>query len=383
MICRRLSLLLVVVPLLAACGIFGGSDDEESAPAELIKFDSSIRVSRLWSVKLGDDAEHLLLGLRPATDGDVMYAAAHDGRIVALNLQTGERIWQVDTELPLSAGPGVGLGMLVVGSTDGDVVAFDSGNGESLWTIETSSEVLAAPAVGRDVVVFRTVDGRLHGVESGSGLQLWDVEREVPRLSLRGNSAPVIDGDLVLSGFDNGHILGVRLQTGETVWETVLRSSRGTTDLEKLADVDATITISGNAAFVVGYQAKAAMLDIDHGGIIWETDFSSHSGLGVDSNRVYAVTSQSEVVAMDRGNGVVLWRQSTMYNRELTGPAVFRDSVVMGDLEGYLHCLDKSTGEMSARVRVDNKAIVTAPVVVADIILVQSEGGTVAAYRVN
>ncbi len=377
----RVFLLLLISPLITACGIFGGGDDDEDAPTKLVDFVRTVEVVRLWSGKLGGNAEHLQLGLRPVTEGQVVFAASHDGKVVAHDLETGNRLWIVETELPLAAGPAVGGGMLVVGSSDGDVVAFASADGESLWTIKTSSEVLAAAAIGRGVIVFRTVDGRLHGVDSNTGTELWEIEREVPALSLRGNSPPVLSGDLVLAGFDDGHIVAARLQTGDIVWETVLKTSRGKTDLEKLVDVDASIQIAGNYAYVAGYQAKAAALDVSTGGIEWETELSSHSGLDLDLDTVYAVTSDSEVVALDRRTGAQKWRQSIFYNRELSGPVVYRDLVIVGDVEGYLHGLDTKTGAVAARARVDNKAIIAAPVIANDIILVQTDGGVLSAYK--
>jgi len=377
----RLFLLLLISPLMTACGVFGGGDDDEDAPAKLVNFVRTVEVTRLWSGKLGGDAEHLYLGLRPVSQGQVVFAASHGGKVVAHDLQSGKRLWIVETELPLAAGPAVGDGMLVVGSSDGDVVAFASADGESLWTIKTSSEVLATPAIGRGMIVFRTVDGRLHGVDSGSGTELWEIEREVPALSLRGNSPPVLSGDLVLAGFDDGHIVAVRLQTGELVWDTVLKTARGKTDLEKLVDVDASIQIAGNFAYVVGYQAKVAALDVSTGGIEWETDLSSHSGLGLDLDTVYAVTSDSEVVALDRRTGARKWQQNAFYNRDLSGPVVYRDIVIVGDLEGYLHGLDRETGEVAARARVDKTAIIAAPVIANDIALVQTDGGILSAYK--
>lgn len=380
-IARPLLLFLLISPLLTACGIFGDDDDSEDAPAELVDFVRTVEVARLWSGKLGADAERLHLGLRPVTQGSVVYAASRDGKVVAHELETGKRLWIVETKLPLAAGPTVGDGMLVVGSSDGDVVAFASADGESLWTIKTSSEVLAAPAIGRGVIVFRTVDGRLHGVDMGSGTEMWEIEREVPALSLRGNSPPVVSGDLVVAGFDDGRIVAVRLQTGEPVWETVLKTARGKTDLEKLVDVDASIQISGNFAYVVGFQAKAAALDVSTGGIEWETELSSHSGLGLDRDTVYAVTSDSEVVAMDRRTGAQKWRQSIFYNRDLSGPVVYRDIVIVGDRQGYLHGLDVETGEVAARARVDRKAIIATPVIANGIILIQTDGGVLSAYK--
>ena len=206
MICRRLSLLPVVVPLLAACGIFGGSDDEESAPAELIKFDSSIRVSRLWSVKLSDDAEHLLLGLRPATDGDVMYAAAHDGRIVALNLQTGERIWQVDTELPHS--------LTSRRNTRSMMIC------RRLSLLPVVVPLLAACGIFGGSDDEESAPAELIKFDSSIRVsRLWSVKLSDDAEHLLLGLRPATDGDVMYAAAHDGRIVALNLQTGERIWQ--------------------------------------------------------------------------------------------------------------------------------------------------------------------
>ena len=68
----RNSLLLVATASLAACGLFG-DDDEELEPAELIKIETKVPIKKLWSKKLGDDAEYLRVALRPAGDGAALH----------------------------------------------------------------------------------------------------------------------------------------------------------------------------------------------------------------------------------------------------------------------------------------------------------------------
>ena len=67
--------------------------------------------------------------------------------------------------MPLSAGPGAGLGLVVVGSSKGTVIAVDGATGRELWRTKVNSELLSAPAISEKVVVMRSVDGRLHGFD--------------------------------------------------------------------------------------------------------------------------------------------------------------------------------------------------------------------------
>ena len=85
--------------------------------------------------------------------------------------------------------------------------------------------------------------------------------------------------------------------------------------------------------------------------------------------------------SLRRRDGTERWRTDALIRRGLSGPAVHGESVVVGDFEGYLHWLDRGTGQLLARTRAGSDRISNAPVAVNGFVLVQDDGGTVSAYR--
>ena len=77
------------------------------------------------------------------------------------------------------------------------------------------------------------------------------------------------------------------------------------------------------------------------------------------------------------------WRQSSLLRREPTVPISYLTTVVVGDLEGYLHFFSNFDGDPVARVRVGSKAISVEPVVVANRLFVQSDDGKISAYVIQ
>ena len=51
--------------------------------------------------------------------------------------------------------------------------------------------------------------------------------------------------------------------------------------------------------------------------------------------------------------------------------------------QGYLHFLEQTTGAALARVRVDSSALDAAPIVANGLLIVQTRGGSLSAYRPN
>jgi outer membrane protein assembly factor BamB len=338
-------------------------------------------VQRVWTEAAGGGDDVLRLGLAPAADGETVYIAGSNGRVRAVALATGKTLWSVDTELSLAGGPGVGHGLVVIGSGKGEVVALEAATGARRWRTDVRGEVLSAPAVGQDVIAVRTTDGRLRGLRAADGGEIWVYEQPVPRLSLRGTAAPVIAGDTVICGFDNGKVAAIDLARGDQLWESAVNPPKGKTELERLSDIDAAVVVADRDVFIAGFQGRTAMLAIDSGQAWWSRELSSHHGVTVDDTNLYVTAADGAVVALRRRDGTEVWRQSALLNRGLTGPALDGNAVVVADFEGYVHWLDRETGAIAARESAGGGRITNAPVAAGGLVLVQSDAGKVFAFR--
>jgi outer membrane protein assembly factor BamB len=374
-------LALGLAALLMAAGC--SKDKDVEPPATLVDFPAKLPVKELWSENVGGGKKQLRLrlGLGPAVDNGVVFAASHKGELVAIALDTGKRIWINELKLPLSAGPGAGAGMVVVGSSKGGVLAFDGATGKELWRARVNSELLSAPAISDKMVVLRAVDGRLVGLDSTNGKQLWSVEQQVPRLSLRGTATPIIAKDVAISGFDNGKVMAVSLSTGDTVWDATLGSPHGRTELDRLVDIDSAVRVVGDDVFATGFQGRTAMLALDSGQIWWAHDMSSYRGLAVDNDNLFVTQADGIVIALRGRDGSELWRNDQLKRRGLSTPVFTSTAVAVADYQGYLHWLDKSSGQLVARVRVSKDRVSNAPVAVDDTVVVLTDGGSLAAFR--
>jgi outer membrane protein assembly factor BamB len=379
----RIVAILTVAMVASSCSLFGDKDEEELEPTKLTDIVTSVNVKRLWNVKIGDDAEFLRVALQPAGDGNRIYAASRDGNVVALHPETGKEIWRSKLEIELSAGPGVGEGLVVVGAADGYLIALDAGSGAERWRANIVGETLAKPLIKDDLVVAITIDNRLRAVSVFDGSERWTVEQATPRLTVRGSATPVAVGSTVIAGFDNGRLAAVNLTSGDTEWEAMLSPPSGRSDLERLADIDGMISVVGQDVYAAGYQGSVAAVASESGQLLWSRDVSSYEGVSADWNNLYTVTDEGSVVALTRRNGDEAWRQNSLIRREPTLPVAFNTTVAIGDFEGYLHFFSNFDGEAVARVRLGGKAISNEPVVVANRLYVQSDSGSVAAYAVQ
>ncbi|HEV2287221.1 MAG TPA: outer membrane protein assembly factor BamB [Steroidobacteraceae bacterium] len=373
-----LALLLAV----AACS----KDKEIDQPAKLTPVTATLHVARVWSATVDDKkAIPLRLALGISVDGDRVYAAGHKGDVTALELASGKSVWRVRLKAPLSGGTAAGAGLVLIGTSDGRLFALDAGNGATRWWVRVSGEVLAPAAISEHLIALRTVDGKLHALSPADGHELWVQQQQVPRLSLRGTARPVIAGDLVLCGFDNGRVLAVSAADGAVQWEANIAPPHGRTELERMDDIDTAVRVAGQDVYTVGFQGKVAMLALDTGQVWWSHDASSYRSLTLDDDTLYMATADGEIAALRTRTGAELWRQKALLHRGLTEPAVMDEAnaLVAADYQGYVHFLDKATGALAARVSSGKVRVSTTPLVVGDLVLVVNDRGQISAFRVT
>jgi len=379
----RSLLLLLLSASLAGCGLFSGKDDEELKPAELQSFEPNLRIKRLWSTDLGKESDFLRVALRPAGDGERLYAASVDGKVHALDPESGKRIWRNDLELDLTAGPGVGGGLVAVMGSDGILVALNAGDGSERWRTDIDGESLAVPLVHDELVIVQTIDNRLRAVSVFDGAPRWTIEQSTPALTLRGSATPIVIGSSVVAGFDNGRLMAIDAASGDVDWESMLSPPSGRSDLERLSDIDGRMAVVGQDIYAAGYQGSLASIAAESGQVLWQQEISTYVGVAADWSNLYTTSEDGEVIALVRRTGSESWRKDTLLRRWPTLPVPFYTTVVTGDFEGYLHFMSNVDGEMAARVRFGKKAISSEPLVIANRLYVQSDSGALAAFAVE
>jgi outer membrane protein assembly factor BamB len=373
--------------LLGGCSTLGdwsesilGGDDNADPPAPLVDIESPIAVKKLWSTSVGVGDDKQFINLVPAVDESQIFVADRKGQVVAFDLETGKKNWSVKTETAIAAGPGVGEGLVLVGTSDAEVLALSTIDGTLLWKAEVSSEVLSVPRIDLDKVIVQTADGNVAALDAGDGHEVWMHDRAIPVLTLRGTSSPAVQHGLVVVGYANGKLAALSAEKGFDVWETSITIPKGSSEIDRMVDIDGDPIIVGAAVYVTTYQGRIAVVDIQNGDPGWTRDMSSNVGLGVDFSQVYVTDDQSHVWALSRGSGATEWKVEDMSNRQLTAPEPFEDYILVGDVEGYVHLLSRYDGRVAARVKVDSRGVNSKPLVKDGVFYVYGNSGKLAAY---
>lgn len=345
--------------------------------AKLTDFQPTTDVRNLWSASIGKAGDYTFV---PAAVGSAVFVAGRDGSLS--RIEDGRTVWKVSTGHTLSAGVGASRRLVVVGTPKGDVLAYAADDGKPLWQAKASSEVLAVPTVSDDGVAVRSGDNRVFLFDLFDGGRKWVYQRATPTLSIRGAGSPVFADRYLFVGFPGGRLVALSLQNGAQVWEGTVAQPRGTTELDRVADIVAPPVVDGTQICAVAFQGKIACFDMGQGGaLIWSRDLSSATGLALDGRYLFVTDDKGAVHALDRLTGSSLWKQDKLVNRRVSGPAVGRGLVAVGDAEGIVYFLSREDGAFAARLKTDGTPVRGAIQTLGSSFLVQTAGGSVSAIE--
>lgn len=379
---------LVLGVMLGGCstvtGWFSIDDDEDPRqPVELEKIEESVDVRKLWSAGVGDGQGKGLYKITPAIAGDTIYAASAEGEVAAYNRLTGKRAWEVDLKEALSGGVGVHDNALFLGASDGYVLRLDARSGQIQWRSGVKGEVLAAPQANGRVVVVQTYDGKLHGLDYADGKRLWVYDSNMPVLTIRGTSTPILSDNQAIAGFANGRVIAFNAGTGGIEWEARVAIPEGRSEIERMVDIDGSMALAGSELYAASYQGNIVAIDVPSGRKRWEVEMSSVSGVSLGFGNVYAAAEDGTVYAFLRNGQGQRWSQEALGWRGLGRPVPVSSYLAVPDFEGFVHILSQVDGRFVARVKSDGKGVRADMLSEGNILYVFGNSGKLIAYELS
>ena len=324
--------------------------DNTPKPKNLKQIEPQLKVSQNWSSPVGKaHKSNDYLKLKPVIRGDVLYTADASGLIQAVSKNNGTIKWSTSLKTGIVSGPTVADGFIAIGTNSSSLVLLNQTTGKILWENKVSGEILSPPALSHQKVIAKTIDGKVFAFDAVNGKQLWKSEHGSPSLILKASSSPVIVDNLVLIGFSDGKLDALELQTGQVVWQRSIAYSTGTSDVERLVDIDSDPIVRDKIAYLASYQGYIGALSLNDGQFIWRKPGSVYKNMVLSANTLYVTDSNDILWSLDTRTGHVNWKQTALKARGLTEPVLVGQDLVVGDKTGYLHFIGSQTGELIGR----------------------------------
>lgn len=315
----------------------GGGEDQETSTED----DPPDLGSDYWSFETGGPVYS-----SPTVVDGTLYVGSHDRNLYALNAETGEERWRFRTGpnpnvksafgmkgYGIRSSPQVVGGTVYVGSNDYNVYAVDAETGEEQWRLETDSYVYSSPTVVDDIVYVGSRGGGMYALDAATGESVWEAE-----VGTSGTAPLVVDGKVFMGSYTLDKTVSCfDAATGEALW----RRGEG---LETCSSP----TYHRGLVLNGSLDEYVYALDPDTGETVWKTNIDgpqNNASFTAKDGTLYASRYRGGLVALDVETGDVLWEAET-FSAGNQAPTTVGDAVVAVNQASGITVVDAATGDV-------------------------------------
>ena len=198
-----------------------------SMEGKLVAIDKTTQ-QRLWDLEFTQKQTGGFLGCSPgeqavaiygtpAVTAELAYISGYNGKMYAINAETGKKRWvypREDELDPIVGGPVTAGDNVYFGGSDGILYALDAATGDELWTFESGGKIWGTPAVNGDTVYIGSFDKKLYAINVVDGTVKWEFTTEGAIVA----TPLVYDGTVYFGSFDR-HLYALNEIDGKLRWK--------------------------------------------------------------------------------------------------------------------------------------------------------------------
>jgi outer membrane protein assembly factor BamB len=264
-------------------------------------------------------------------------------------------------------------GRVFVSSNEGRLDALNADSGTEAWNFASEDKISAgaitirSPDGTADWILLNGYDGTTRVLNAADGQLVWSYQTD----DYINGSPAVVDGRYVVFGGCDAQLHVVNLKDGSLVHK-----------IETSAQIPASIATFGTMAFCGNYANEAVAFDVVGGKVAWvyeDRALPFFSSPAVNERLVLIGSRDKHLHAIDRTSGEAVWKFQTG-GRVEGSPVVFTDGVVFGSSDGRLYAAGLDDGAERWQLEL-GESLVAAPAFGGGQIIIGGEKGTVFAIR--
>ena len=276
------------------------------------------------------------LAVPPAFHGSRGYFPIEGDRLAAYDLDTGEELWLMPART--QSKPAAGEGLVFIAEPEA-LAALREADGSEAWRLPLT-ESLAAPLVwDNGWLIAATASGTLLALRGLDGHLVWRRDLGSPL-----SAPPALAADRVYAPAKDGRIFALRVVTGESLWERRL----GGTPSGMLA-LDDRLYVGSDDNFFYCLTARNGQIDWR-----WRTGGDVVGTPVVDERRVYFVSFDNILRALDRRSGAQRWKRPLPL-RPLTGALMAGATAIVSGVAPPLRAYLTKDGAPAGEVIVEGE----------------------------
>ena len=356
-------------------------------------------LDEIWDISFGKgSSKRNVLISTPVADSNNVYTLDAEGIVRAFELANGEEVWEKklkpsNKKAKDNSMSGAGIALkgdkLFVTTGFGQVFALNKNDGNIMWNHDIKSPIRIAPSVDDELVIIQSLDNGIFALNVNTGNELWKDKLEEEATTMIGGATPAYSAnkDLVLAGFSNGQIQAYKASTGTPLWSEWVVPSSSTESLSDITAIKANPIIDNDIAYVVGYNGPMVAIDIRTGAKIWQREISSASQPWLAGNFLFVLTEDSDLVAINKQDGKIVWTTIIPYAQDdeklgvfTSGPILANDALLVTSSNGKLFSISPYNGRIMGVADIE-EGVETSPIMANETLLITTKEAEITAYK--
>lgn len=257
-----------------------------------------------------------------------LYVGDVDGKFFCLN-EAGEKLWEFTATGQIDSSANFHGDLVLFGSRDAKLYALNRNTGEKVWELETADEVRCGITVVDGRAFVAGCDASVHVIDLDAGKEESAVEIDSPS-----GTTPSAVGNMVFTGSEQAGVFGIDFKQAKVVWN--FNDDDGVISTRSSTAVSGTHVVFGTSHRVV-YSVNPKT-----GKKNWATELKSpiETSPVIVGQHLYVGSNDGRLYRLSLSDGKILW------NKQLNGgligsPAIAFGKLVIATDRGVVYCLGK------------------------------------------
>lgn len=359
-------------------------------------FDGAMEM--IWNNDIGaGDARRNRITADPVVADGRIFTLDSEARVTATGTD-GETAWSTDLVPPRDRGrdaTGGGMaiadGKLFVSSGFGLLTALDVESGQQIWQQKLEATGSGAPTVMGDTVYLVAGDRTGWAINTENGRIRWQFDSTPSVHNVLGGPAPAVNDQVAIFAFGSGEVQATFRGGGLRLWNSVISGHRDGVSRARITDITGDPVLSDTTAYVGTHGGRLVALDAGTGERRWTSEEGPLNPVWMAGGSLFLVSDQNELVRLDAEDGSRIWgtklpffvkdrprRQKEVFVHY--GPVIAGGQLIVASNDGLIRAFDPVSGEATGTVEIPGGAT-TNPVFAGGVMYVVSSKGALYAFR--
>ena len=267
-------------------------------------------------------------------------------------------VWSFETGSAVISSPVVGFGRVYIGSTDGTLYCLNAGDGSQVWTFDAGDDIEASPLLLDQTIYIGSLSGDFFAIDAISGKERWKVEIGSEIYGSANWAEEDSQEKVILVGSYDAKLYCLHAETGELKWTYETDNY-----INGAAATDGQHTVCG------GCDAILHIVSVSDGKRIGGVETGSYipGSAALVDNRAYVGHYGSKLLCIDIIEEKIVWEYENKQDGGpfFSSPAIGQERIVVGSRDGFVHCIDRKTGNkiwtFRTRDEVDSSPVISGP----------------------